>query len=147
MTPSTKKLPEDVVEEKNIHVSLPMSHLASPETSRYFQQTKTPLVETKIDFEIENTASLSNSPGFSRINSKSLYSGSRPQNPQPSLSKKIANNPFLRQMKQINEIGDNWLTVYHPLGGFNFEEYGNLKMCDDCGPNRYFKELTNYPMD
>jgi hypothetical protein len=50
-------------------------------------------------------------------------------------------------LNEINSIGEGWLTVYHPLGGFNFEEYGNLKMFDDCGPNRYIKELSNLPMN
>lgn len=60
---------------------------------------------------------------------------------------KLTNNPYLKLLNEVKSIGEGWLTVYHPLGGFNFQEYGNLKMCDDCGPNRYVKELTNYPMN
>ena len=39
------------------------------------------------------------------------------------------------------------MTVYHPLGGFDFSTYGNIKVCDDLGPNQYNIELANFPLD
>jgi hypothetical protein len=45
------------------------------------------------------------------------------------------------------EARENWLTVYHPLGGFDFNSYGNIKVCDDLGPNQFNIELANFPMD
>lgn len=45
------------------------------------------------------------------------------------------------------EARDNWLTVYHPLGGFDFTTYGNIKVCDDLGPNQFSIELADLPMD
>jgi hypothetical protein len=49
-------------------------------------------------------------------------------------------------INKVKAKGEGWLKVYHPLTGFNFEEYGNLKMCDDCGPNRFDKKLSNLPL-
>lgn len=45
------------------------------------------------------------------------------------------------------EAKENWLTVYHPLGGFDFNSYGNIKVCDDLGPNQFTIELANFPLD
>lgn len=53
----------------------------------------------------------------------------------------------LDSKKIPDDVKENWLPVYHPIGGFNFKNYGNLSMCDDCGPNRYIKALTNHPLD
>ena len=53
----------------------------------------------------------------------------------------------LNQDQIPEHVTKNWLPVYHPIGGFNFSRYGNLGMCDDCGPNQYIKQLTNYPLD
>lgn len=53
----------------------------------------------------------------------------------------------LNESKIPDNIKQNWVPVYHPIGGFNFNNYGNLGMCDDCGPNRYVKLLTNHPLD
>lgn len=61
--------------------------------------------------------------------------------------KRLENNPYLKIINKVKRKGEGWLTVYHPLTGFNFEEYGNLKMCDDCGPNRFDKKLSNLPID
>jgi len=44
-------------------------------------------------------------------------------------------------------ISANWIPMYHPIGGFDFSLVENLNMCDDCGPNKFSKELTNFPLD
>lgn len=46
-----------------------------------------------------------------------------------------------------NEAREGWLTLYHPLGGFDFSKYGNIKVCDDLGPNQFKIELANFPLD
>jgi hypothetical protein len=40
-----------------------------------------------------------------------------------------------------------WVTLYHPLGGFDFSSYGNINVCDDLGPNRFDVELSSFPLD
>lgn len=45
------------------------------------------------------------------------------------------------------EARESWLTLYHPLGGFDFSKYGNIKVCDDLGPNQFKIELANFPLD
>lgn len=45
------------------------------------------------------------------------------------------------------EVRSKWLTVYHPLCGFDFSSYGNINVCDDLGPNRYETELADFPLD
>lgn len=44
-------------------------------------------------------------------------------------------------------VRSSWLTVYHPLGGFDFSSYGNINVCDDMGPNRLNIELAKMPLD
>ena len=53
----------------------------------------------------------------------------------------------LKQTLISQEVRDSWLTVYHPLCGFDFSSYGNINVCDDLGPNRYKIELANFPLD
>lgn len=45
------------------------------------------------------------------------------------------------------EALSKWVTVYHPMGGFDFSSYGNINVCDDLGPNRYERDLSDYPLD
>lgn len=82
-----------------------------------------------------------------QVNPEPDYQGSGFEKLSLKVIDRLEDSPYLRLIKKVKEKGEGWLTVYHPLTGFNFEEYGNLKMCDDCGPNRFDKKLSNLPLD